>query len=122
MDVRLTPSNFMRGEEGLRVVQESAVAAGSTPPASGRKEGATVEVDSGSHGIVLQSTRVVCIVYTPSREYLTAISRGSVLIIEAGSMEVVYSCQLLDFEFERKFKCFDGIAGIHVTTYCMWAA
>ena len=40
--------------------------------------------------------------YTPSGEYLTAISRGSVIIIEAGSMEVLYSVQLLDFEFERK--------------------
>ena len=61
-----------------------------------------VEVDSGSNGIILQSTRIDCIVYTPSGEYLTAISRGSVIIIEAGSMEVLYSVQLLDFEFERK--------------------
>ena len=39
--------------------------------------------------------------YTPSGEYLTAISRGRVLIIEADSLDVAYYCQL-----------FDGFAGI----------
>ena len=60
-----------------------------------------VEVESGEIALSLPTTRIDCIVYTPSGEYLTAISRGRVLIIEAGSLDVAYYCQL-----------FDGFAGI----------
>ena len=64
-----------------------------------------VQVDFDSwypaHNIVLPSIKIDCIVYTPSGEYLTAISGGSVHIVAAWAMEVVYSCLLIDIEFAR---------------------